>query len=170
MIGATVLALIATGLPAHATTSGAGMPTTRFLYRTHGINPVWTAYFDTGNIRWNQRVGSTIGRTTSSLNDGTAGSYAGSWYGEYIARGVQPRDRNFTIRLNSRELVADFGNNSTTLTRQSQVTATHELGHALNMADNPNTTSRSIMKYADIDDLRVEVPQPYDISEVARIY
>lgn len=171
VVGLAILSLIVTSSsPAQATYYEGGMPSIRFNYRTHGINDVWVAHYDTGNIRWNQRVSSAIGRSSSAAADATAGSYPNSWYGEYNSHGRRHINRTFTIRLNSRTLVADFGSNATMLRRQSQVTATHELGHALSLADNPDTRSRSVMKYADIDNLTVEVPQPYDIGEVARIY
>lgn len=164
------LALVATSAsPAAATYYSGGMPSINWNYRVHGVNPTWVEFFDTGNIRWNQRVSSRLGRSNSAAADATAGDYSASWYGLYTPHGIRGVNRTFTLQINARTLRNDFPN-SAIYKRQALVTITHELGHGLSMADNPNTSSRSIMKYSDIDSLAVEVPTAYDIAEVARIY
>jgi hypothetical protein len=167
VVMATTL-IAALGVPVQATYYSGGMPSRTFNYRTHGINDTWVGFYDTGNIRWNQRVNSRIGRSTSAAADATAGSYSASWYGEYDPHGVRGVNRTFTIRMNSRTINLDYS----TSRRPTAIPAfiTHELGHALSLADNPNTTRSSIMKYSDVTPLRVLVPQPYDIEEVERIY
>lgn len=163
------LAIIASfGLPAEAVYLPDGMPTRTFNYKTHGINDTWVAIYDTGNIRWNQHAGADLGRSDSAAADATAGEYSESWYGRYEPHGSRS-DRTFTIRLNARTLLAKFG--SGRIVAAGQVGATHELGHALSLAHiGPGSITDSIMDYADIDDLRIQLPTAYDRSEVERIY
>ena len=154
------------GVPAQATYYSGGMPTRTFNYKTHGINDTWVAYYDTANIRWNQRVSSNIGRSTSAAADATAGSYSQSWYGNYDPHGQRSINRTFTIKLNSRTINRDY-TSSSARTKYTRIFATHEIGHALSLDDNPNTALTSIMKY---NWGSTEVPAQYDIDEVARIY
>lgn len=160
-------ALIASaGVPAEATYSSGGMPTRTFNYRTHGINPTWVSYFDTGNIRWNQRVNSHIGRSNSAAADATAGRYGQSWYGQHDPHGARNINRTFTIKINIELLSARAGSN---LEKWILSTTTHELGHALSLADNPNVGDASIMKH-DRNRTTSQLPTAYDIREVERIY
>jgi hypothetical protein len=167
IVGATALGLMAAASPpAQADFSPNGMPTRTFNYRTHGINPTWVEFYDTGNIRWNQRVNSHIGRSDSAAADATAGSYSQSWYGHHSAHFVLGVVRSFTIQVNTRTLLADSGSN---YTKWCTSTVTHELGHSLSLADNPNTTAASIMKHSR-NRTTSQLPTSYDISEVERIY
>jgi hypothetical protein len=157
-----------TGLPAIATYSENGNPTKTFNYRTHGINPTWVSFYDTGNIRWNQRVGSRIGRSASSGNDATAGSYPDRWYGAYLPRNSRA-NRAFTIKMNSGLINQDY--TSGQLSTAIPAFITHELGHALSLGHPPsNRDLDSIMDPPDVNSLRILLPTAYDISEVARIY
>lgn len=167
IVPVAAIALVAGfGAPARADYYSGGMPTRTFNYRTHGINSTWVAFYDTGNIRWNQRVSSHIGRSDSAAADATAGSYSQSWYGNYAPHGVRNINRTFTIKVNTRTLLADAGSNY-----QAWVTSTvtHEIGHSLSLDDDPNTSSASIMKHSR-NRTTSQVPTSYDISEVERIY
>jgi hypothetical protein len=155
------------GEPALATYYSGGMPSKSFNYRTHGINSTWVGYYDTANIRWNQRVSSSIGRSTSAAANATAASYSQTWYGLYTPHGVRNINRTFTIQLNSRTIVAQWGGSSANLTRYSQIIATHEVGHSLSLDDNPNVSNTSIMKY---NWGSTDVPTSYDITDVGNIY
>ncbi|WP_166867812.1 hypothetical protein [Salinibacterium sp. ZJ70] len=73
----------------------------------------------------------------------TAGNYTESWWGEYQPGGW-PWDRTFSIRANATTLSAVT---YSTMENRSKFTAIHELGHALSLADNPSTSSASVMKY-----------------------
>lgn len=168
MIAALAVGVIVATLqamPASATYLSGGMPSRTFNYRTHGVNSWWVASFDTGNIRWNQRVSSHIGRSTSAKADATAGSYSQSWYGLYSPHGVRGINRTFTIQINSRTLSRD----STDFQKWVWSTTTHELGHSLSLADDPNTSQASIMKH-NRNRTTSQFPTAYDISEVNRIY
>ncbi|MEV4345162.1 hypothetical protein AB0J83_11865 [Actinoplanes sp. NPDC049596] len=158
--------IAATGVPAQATYYSGGMPSRTFNYKTHGINSTWVEFYDTGNIRWNQRVSSHIGRSTSAAADATAGSYSQSWYGQYSPHGVRGINRTFSIKVNSRTLQAAAGSN---YTKWITSTVTHEIGHSLSLADNPNTTQASLMKHSR-NRTTSQLPTAYDIAEVERIY
>ncbi|HET9519239.1 MAG TPA: hypothetical protein VFO77_16065 [Actinoplanes sp.] len=152
------------------------MPSKTFNYETRGMNDVWVQHFDTGNIRWNQRVGSRIGRDTSSMSVAYAGYYGSQeWAGLTTSYGLK-RDSNrwFKMEINVDRLRYLFldgpGGSTAKLVKESRETITHELGHTLCLSDNPNTKEVSIMKYADTDANRTEVPTAYDIADVERVY
>jgi hypothetical protein len=167
VVGSGVLGLVMTnGLPAQADYYSGGMPSRTFNYRTHGINPTWVSIYDTANIRWNQRVSSHIGRSTSARADATAGSYSQSWYGQYSPHGVRAINRTFTIKVNVRTLSRDGGSH---FSDWCYSTTTHEIGHALSLTDDPHTSSASIMKH-NRNRTTSQLPTSYDISEVNRIY
>jgi hypothetical protein len=167
VVGSGVLGLVMTnGLPAQADYYSGGMPNRTFNYRTHGINSTWVSIYDTANIRWNQRVGSTIGRSTSAKADATAGSYSQSWYGQYTPHGARGINRTFTIKVNVRTLSKDGGSH---FSDWCYSTTTHEVGHSLSLTDDPHTSSASIMKH-NRNRTTSQLPTSYDISEVFRIY
>ena len=166
VLAAVAVLLTATGLPAQATYSSGGMPSRTFNYKTTGINDTWVSFYDTGNIRWNQRVNSHIGRSTSAAATATAGNYSADWYGLYTPYGVRNINRTFKIQNNVRRLLEDAG--SSKLASWAMANCTHELGHALSLADNPNTTQRSVMDQGTLDSNTL--PTAYDIAEVERIY
>jgi len=63
-------------------------------------------------------------------------------------------------------LARDAGAN---LVTWAQSTTTHELGHGLSLADDPNTSASSLMKH-NRNRTTVGSPTAYDKSEVLRIY
>ncbi|MCZ4510737.1 hypothetical protein O3Q52_21600, partial [Streptomyces sp. ActVer] len=84
----------------------------------------------------------------------------------YDPSGLRPINRVFKIKANARTLERDSGSRMTEWCRS---TTTHELGHALSLDDNPNTGRVSLMKHGR-NRTTVQKPQPYDVSEVRRIY
>jgi len=70
--------------------------------------------------------------------------------------------------MNLQTITRDYFHSTEELVRYSRIFITHELGHALCLADNPNTRQVSIMKYSDWG--RTDVPTPYDIADVRRVY
>ena len=140
------------------------------------MNSTWVAHYDTGNIRWNQRVASRIGRDTTSRSKAHAGYYTGeTWLGLTTVYGSR-RDSNryVMIQANLDRLTTLYlnrpGGSVDLLIRKSRQTTTHELGHTLCLNDNPNTSQVSIMKYTDVEALRTDVPTSYDIADVRRVY
>ncbi|GAA1458777.1 hypothetical protein NE857_27595 [Nocardiopsis exhalans] len=165
----TVVLVIALGaVPAHADYYSGGVGTTRFTVRYGAVNDNWIGYFNTGRINWNNTSNTNISitRTTStSVNRViTAGRYTENWYGIYSPSGTRA-NRSFSIRINARRLAEDSGSNMSAWCRS---TSLHEFGHALSLADNPNTTRLSVMKHSR-DRTRI-TPYAYDTAEVRRIY
>ncbi len=153
--------------PASADYYSGGMPGKSFNVRVFGVNPTWQGHFNTARANWNNApggIGVSIGQTTTANASMTAASYSASWYGIYTPYNTRAT-RSFTIQINSRTLANDSPN----LTAWIESTSTHELGHALSLADNPNTTAISLMKH-DRDRANNRRPQSYDRREVVRIY
>lgn len=170
-LGSMILAVMmvfASVVPAHADYYSGGMPSTKFTVRYVGVNPTWTKHFDDSRTRWNNTSGTgvKIGKSSGAAATMTAARYDQSWYGLYSPSGIRNINRAFTIKVNAKKLSADAGSN---LSKWIDSTSTHELGHALSLADNPNTSKASLMKHSR-NRTTVIKPQSYDISEVKRIY
>ncbi|WP_326722952.1 hypothetical protein OHT59_29710 [Streptomyces sp. NBC_00243] len=151
--------------PAHATYWSGGMPSASFSIRTFSYNPSWQGPLTNGISNWNgTATPAAIGTLSNSRNTLTATSYSDTWYGLFTSSGPRDSSRTFTIKLNSRTIARDATNFSNMVTR----VFSHELGHGLSMADNPSTSSSSIMKYTAWSTL--VKPTAYDIAEVNRIY
>ncbi|TVL94496.1 hypothetical protein [Streptomyces sp. SAJ15] len=152
---------------AEADSCGCGMPSRSFTVKTVGVNSWWTAQFDTARANWHTSgAGAKIRRTTDSPNKFTAGRYENEdWLALYTKKYSGPW-RQFTIKANSYQLARKSG---THMREWSRSTATHELGHALNLDDNPGTRKASLMKHGR-DRVRIQKPQPYDVAEVKRMY
>lgn len=154
------------GVPAHAVYYDGGMPSSYFDFQANTVNSTYQTYFQQAAARWTQSAAQTaIGRVTSSGNNMTAGNYSQSWYGLYTPYGTRGT-RSFNIQVNSRTLIADGGSNSTNWIAS---TSTHELGHALSLGDNPNTSQSSLMKHSR-NRATVIGPTSYDTQEVNGIY
>lgn len=127
-----------------------------------------TGYFNDARTRWNNTSGTgvSIGKSSSAAATMTAARYSQDWYGLYTYSGLRSLGRSFTIKVNARSLSEAAGSN---LSKWIASTSTHELGHALSLKDNPDTTKASLMKHSR-NRTTVIKPQSYDISEVKRIY
>jgi hypothetical protein len=144
-----------------------GMPSRSWNVKPVGINDTWIGFLDTGRSNWNgSGAGTSIGRSSSAASTFTAGRYDQSWFGLYQPYGIRGINRTFAIKVNARTLAASSGANMTAWCRS---TTTHELGHGLSLADNPGTSSASLMKHSR-NRTTVQKPQTYDVSEVQRIY
>lgn len=163
---ATALTVAGTAV-AHADYYDGGMPGRSFNVKAVGINNTWVAFLDTGRGNWNNaNAGVSIGRKSNAKAEFTAGRYSQSWYGLYDPSGFRNVNRVFKIKVNARTIQRDSGSKMTEWCRS---TVTHELGHALSLDDNPNTGRVSLMKHSR-NRATVQKPQPYDVSEVKRIY
>ena len=146
------------------------MPNPKFAVKYQGVNDTWVDYFHDARARWNRthtnyNTGVAISYASSANAYMTAGRYAESWYGLYTPSGSREINRSFKIQVNARSLAEKASN----LTNWIASTSTHELGHALSLKDNPNTSSASLMKYSRNRSSQI-APSPYDVSEVKRIY
>lgn len=155
--------------PAHADYLEGGMSTPVFSIRTYGVNDTWANWFNGARHRWNDTpTPASIRRTIKDVpRDITAGRYDDSWLGNYKYAGTRER-RTFLIRVNARRLAEEIEPGGRGFALAAIGTSVHELGHALSLADNPETSRSSIMKYS--KPLTRTHPYGYDIDEVNRIY
>ena len=150
--------------PVQATYYSGGMPSRTFTVRPVNVNGTWVGYLDTSRGYWNSSgAGTHISRTTTSASTYTAGRWNYSWAGRYTPIG-SGSSRHFTLEVNVEYMESRAGSS---LTRWILSTSTHELGHALSLADNPSTSQASLMKY-NRDPAKIYKPQPYDVSEVVK--
>jgi len=167
VVAAAAVVVATAGAPAQADYYSGGMPGRSFNVKTVGINNTWVGIFDAGRNRWNNAgVSANIGRSSSAAATFTAGSYSASWYGLYTPHGVRSINRTFGIQVNVRTLQADAGSH---FSQWCYSTTTHEVGHSLSLADDPNTSAASIMKH-NRNRTTSQFPTAYDSSEVRRIY
>lgn len=166
-IFATVVLVLASALPSHATYYSGGVGTHQFNVQISGTNSTWYARIKAGVNSWNNiaapRPKITVLDPTPA-RQATASSYSSTWYGLH-APTLTRANMAFTIKINTRTLARDAGSN---LTSWARSTATHEFGHALSQADNPSTTQLSIMKH-NRNRTRV-LPYSYDITGVRNAY
>jgi hypothetical protein len=165
---ATTVVVIAGGAPAQADYYAGGMPGRTFSVKTVGINDTWVGIFDDARSRWNNAgVSANIGRSSSAAATFTANNYSNqTWFGLYSPRGERYADRAFGIQVNTYQLRQLAGSH---FSEWCDSTTTHEIGHALSLGDNPNTSKASLMKH-DRNRTTVFSPTSYDKSEVKRIY
>lgn len=153
--------------PARADYFQGGHGTPQFTYNPVSMNSTWEAHFSTAARYWNQ-AGSDhnvkISEASGSGSTVTATHSSESWYGYYQAFGTR-HNRTFEIHVNTRTLSRDYGKSS----NPRRSTATHEFGHGLSLADNPDTSRASLMKY-NRNRNSMYKPQSYDIEEVRRMY
>ncbi|HBV09655.1 hypothetical protein CIK74_02420 [Glutamicibacter sp. BW77] len=145
------------------------MYTTKFSVRYVGANSTMSSLFDQSRGNWNSAgVGAGISKNLSSAHAMRAGSYTNEWYGLYSSTGNRAlKTTKFNVYVNTRTLYRDMPNKVSTTWYLS--TGTHELGHALSLADNPSTSSASLMKHSR-NRSTIYKPQTYDKNEVKRIY
>ena len=143
-----------------------GMPSKKNSVKYVGINSTYVNQFNNARFRWNALSGVTFGKSNSAKNTMTAARYSSSWYGLYTSKGPRNNSRTFTIQVNVRSLQAASGGN---MSKWIASTSAHELGHALSLKDNPNTSKSSLMKHSRNRSTAIG-PQSYDVSEVKRIY
>lgn len=161
------LAFVAGGATAaNADYFAGGMPSTKNSVKYVGVNSSYVTKFDNARFRWNSLPAVTFGKSSAAQNTMTAARYPHSWYGYYTAYGPRNRSRTFKIQVNARTIQEASGSN---MSKWIDSTSTHELGHALSLADNPKTSKASLMKHSRNRAMIIS-PQPYDVSEVNRIY
>ena len=129
--------------------SNGGMPSRVIGLQYSGVNQNWQDGFATARGRWNSAgVSASITVYSGSPSYMTAANYTNqSWYGLYtpvvaIFGGVG----GFSIQVNATTLNNDAP--SAQYWTWVLSTSTHELGHALRLNDNPNTTSSTLMSHA----------------------
>lgn len=146
--------------------SGTGYPSRTFNVKYGSVNSTWQGYFDTARNRWNNSgAGASIGKSSSAAASMNAGSYSADWLGLYTPTWVV-QITSFNIKVNTRTLSLSAGSN---FAAWAMSTATHELGHALRLNDNPATSSVSLMKHSR-DRVAVGAASGYDVANVKACY
>lgn len=160
----SILVLASGAEPARADYFSGGWPTAWSYIRPYSYNATWQSPMDRSLNNWNATASpADIQKVSGASNTVTAASYPDSWFGHYRKScGV---GCSYAIRLNSRRISAEATNFANFVTS----VMVHEFGHALSMADNPNTTRASIMKESRSRNSMI-TPQSYDVEEVNRYY
>lgn len=148
---------------ADATLMLAGSSEPAISLQSPGVNQTWAAPIVDAMSTWNGTSTPVyISFSSSSPNTLTAASYSDTWYGlNTQSNGIY----TFKIQLNSRTINRD----ATNFYNFVKATTVHEFGHCFFLADNPNTTSASIMKYSTNFNVTT-TPQTYDINDVNTAY
>jgi len=167
-LGALLLAVALTFAlvtPANATYFSGGMPSATYQIKPWNYNSQWQEPMDNSLSSWNSassKVNITKNNNASAYV--TAAQYDEDWYGLYTYSFI-PLFRTFNIKLNARTIAADASNRPNFI----RSVFVHELGHSLSLADNPNTSQNSIMKYSRNRNT-LYTPQSYDITDVNSFY
>jgi hypothetical protein len=144
--------------PASATYQGTlcnGLGTWRV--KPWNYNSTWQTPMNDGWSTWNASAKLNIIKDSGVTSAVTVGSYSADWYGYYTynSNGVR------SIQMNSRTINLA----ATNFTNWVRSTFTHELGHGFCLADNPSTSSSSLMKHTR-NRSTVYVPQTYDWNDI----
>src|SRR5690606_18505546 len=137
------------------------------------MNSTWRGFLRDGVSAWNgtySSTGTVISITTGSTNKSVRlGSLPSGMIGRYQYGGTRS-DRTFVVTVDA-EKIADAPNRISSIGSWARFTTMHELGHALSLKDNPDTTSSTVMDYKPMSWTGVySAPRAYDRSAVASIY
>lgn len=156
---------------AAATYCSCGMPTaTNSIYRPSysapweaGLISAFSAWNGIGNSKGTVKISRTYNYSTQG-NYMSVGTNVGSWYGRYY-RTVEGGSH---IQINTRTIT----NATTTSSRPTfaRSTATHEIGHLLNLGDNPGGTANSSLMNHNRNRLIIYSPQSKDRTNVINHY
>ena len=166
ILSVIVIALMFTILPEYNLSASllksGGHPTPNFTVSNYSYNSTWQTPMNNAIYDWNGTpTRARISKSSSSRNTVTAAKYSWSDYGRYYH--YNHNDKRFRIQLNSRTISRD----ATNISNFIRGVFAHELGHALWLADNPSTSSASIMKYSNNMNRNYK-PTTYDINNVKR--
>jgi hypothetical protein len=143
-----------------------GWPTSEIPIRPYSFGSMWETPLDAGISSWNN-AGAEIAFTMDSASNNIVlvDEYPDSYYGQCRVWADGDEATQFEIKMNERTILRDCTN----FTNFTQSVFVHELGHTVWLADNPYTTSPSIMKYS-TDKNTIYVPQSFDINNVRAKY
>lgn len=135
----------------------------------YSYNDLWQAAIDQSRSNWNTSSAPIYFYTSSSSNNRIyASQYDYTAYGKTYPLEVSGSTlTKFKIELNSRTIANDAASGNVSNFIQSVLV--HELGHTIWLADNPITSSSSIMKYSRNRDTMTN-PSSYDIANVDAKY
>jgi hypothetical protein len=150
----------------------------------YDVNSTWNAYFDTARARWNSAgVGANITYSSTAAShmvvDFTSVEDIMNANNGVLAYGVyeyNSKSGTFTIRVFTESLWHSLGTSTNPAWGSwAMGTATHELGHALRLIDNPTPTvlgtynTSSLMSY-DRNRSTLGSPTGYDQENVRRCF
>lgn len=143
-----------------------GWPSSSIPIKSFSFNSTWQTPMNQSVTNWNN-AGAKVKFTKSSSSSNTISAAQYSWeaYGRNYATYSGSKLTKFRIEMNARTISKDsqnFGN-------FVQSVFVHELGHSVWLADNPNTSSSSIMKYSRNRNTMTK-PQTYDVNNVKAKY
>jgi predicted Zn-dependent protease len=132
-----------------------------FQIRPYSYNSVWQGPLDRAISNWNGTA-TPVWITKNSAADNwiTAAQYAETYYGRYTTH--WNLGRYFDIKLNSRTIAGAATNISNFITS----VFVHELGHALSLAHNSETSIMNDGRNRN----SMTTPQAHDISDVNSTY
>jgi hypothetical protein len=147
---------------------GGGYPSRTFNVRYLTTSGDWPARFNTARKRFNDAgVGANIGYNNQAAAWIEAKRYNNDWFAECARVRALSIVTAFHIKINTKTIGAGApaGKYEAWVTS----TATHELGHALRLNDNPSTSQSSLMKH-DRDRSKIGSPTSYDKNNVRECY
>lgn len=154
--------LIGAPVVTNATLMNYGFRSPNFTVKEYDYNNTWQTPMNQSISNWNSTATRVwITKSSSSANTIVAAGYSDTWYGLATQTVSGNTTTKFQIKLNS----TTISNDATNFNNFVQSVLVHELGHILWLADNPSTTSSSIMKYSR-DRNTLTRPQTYDINDV----
>lgn len=145
-----------------------GWPNKNIPVKSYSFNETWQVPMDKSLENWNDANAKvTFSKNSSSENSISAAQYEWEDYARNYLTVSGSTLTKFRVEMNARTISRDredgkFGN-------FVQSVFVHELGHAIWLDDNPNTTSSSIMKYSRNRNTMTN-PQTYDINNVKAKY
>jgi hypothetical protein len=159
------LAFATFAMPASASFYSGGMYYAKFTIQPYSYNSTWQGPLNQALANWVATpTCANPYKSSASESSLTATQFADGWYGLYTPHG-SGQTRYFTIQLNSRTIAHDATNVGNFITSAF----THELGHALSLADDPATAAATIMSHARNRNTMTK-PQTYDINDVNNFY
>ena len=166
-----LILLLLIPMPANARFLGHSWPRSGSLTRIP-INVgagIWEGNMHSSVNSWNTHVGHFVRFEHSVASNNLAVkrlNMQGSWFGmAYMWVSGGSSIVQFEIVLNHDHIVAQAIN----VNNYVRSIMAHELGHILGLADNPSTTSNTIMSHTRQRNI-ITIPQPFDIESVRIVY
>lgn len=143
-----------------------GSPNNYIYIHPYSFASTWQSAIDQSRINWNNSSANVYFYTSSSSENMVyVDDYDISAYGLTTCWPNGSQVTRFETKVNRRRISADASN----LSNFIQSVVVHELGHTVWLADNPNTSASSIMKYSRNRNTMTS-PSQYDITNVNSKY
>ena len=173
-VSSFILVLLVTFYSTNAYASGSpylsyGSPEGIIDVYQYGAGSTWNTAMTQARTNWHNATSKILFYTSANSNNTIqALALDATYYGVMIPLSVSGSTLNtFRIRLNSTTIINDAA--SGYLGNFIQSVLVHELGHTIWLADNPPTSSSSIMSYSRNRNTMTS-PSSYDIANVNAKY